>query len=87
MLACQGTLIAISVLGALGISRTLNPAIVVEITILSVAGLFFAHRRHGFLAPSVVAVIGGATLIVTSFLTYRLSPKCWCSHFLAWLYG
>ncbi len=74
MLACYGTLIAVAAMGALGITLSLNTGLwaasIVGFALLAVIGLYIAHRRHGSLVPSLIAVIGCAALVVTSFVTY-----------------
>ncbi len=74
MLACYGTLAALAALGAVGISLTLNTGIwaasIVGFAVLALIGLYFAHRRHGSLLPSLIGLVGCAALVFTSFVTY-----------------
>lgn len=74
LVACYGTLAAIALLGALGVTIALNEAVWAAAIVLF-AGLTFAtllirRRRHGRLVPAVLAGIGLLVIGFTMLVSY-----------------
>ena len=74
LVACYGTLAAVALLGALGVTIALNEAVWAGVIVLF-AGLTFAallvrRRKHGRLAPVVLAGIGVLLIGFTMLISY-----------------
>lgn len=75
LIACYGTLAAIAMLGALGITIVLNEAVwagaIVVFAWLTLLTLWLRTRRHGQLWPIGLAAIGVALITYTMMVTYE----------------
>lgn len=75
LVACYGTLAAIGLLGALGISIALDEAVwagaILVFAWLALLALWLRQRRHGRLWPIVLAAIGVALITFTMTITYE----------------
>lgn len=75
LLVCYGTLIAIGLLGALGVIIALNEAAwagaIVLFAGLTVVALLVRRRRHGRVAPVALAGIGFLLIGFTMLISYE----------------
>jgi hypothetical protein len=75
LVACYGTLAAIALLGALGVTIALNEAVwagaIVLFAGLTLAILLVRRRRHGRLAPTALAGVGFLLIGVTMLVAYN----------------
>ncbi len=74
LVACYGTLAAIALLSALGVTIALNEAAwagaIVFFAGLTFAALVIRRRRHGRLAPAALAGIGFLLITFTMLVSY-----------------
>ncbi len=74
LVACYGTLAAVALLGALGVTIALNQAVwagaIVLFAGLTFAALLIRRRKHGRLAPVTLAGIGVLLIGFTMLITY-----------------
>lgn len=74
-LACNGSIIVIATLSAIGISISINPHLqAAAISLFSVVALllvFRGFRRHRDLAPLLLAGLASATLIGTMYVQFN----------------
>jgi len=75
LIACYGTLAAIAVLGALGVTIALNEAIwagaIVLFAALALVALVFRWRRHRQNSPIVLAGIGFLLIAFAMVISYE----------------
>jgi arsenite methyltransferase len=75
IIACYGTLFAISALSALGITLAVNDGAwagaIALFAVLAVIGVVFGYRRHRTLAPLVLAAIGAAIILWVMFGSFN----------------
>lgn len=75
IVACYGTLFAISALSALGISLAVNDGAwagaIALFAVLAVLGVVLGYRRHRTLAPLVLAAIGAAIILWVMFGSFN----------------
>jgi len=75
LVACYGTLAAIGLLGALGISIALDEAVwagaILVFAWLALLALLLRQRRHGRPWPIVLAAIGVVLITFTMTMTYE----------------
>lgn len=75
LVACYGTLAAIGLLGALGVTIALNEAVwagaIVVFAWLALLALGLRWRHHGRLWPIVLAAIGVAMITLTMMIAYE----------------
>lgn len=75
LIACYGTLAAIAVLGALGVTIALNEAAwaiaIVLFAALAFVALFFRWRNHRRIAPILLAGIGFLLIAFTMMISYE----------------
>lgn len=75
LVACYGTLAAIAVLGALGVTIALNEAIwagaIVLFAVLALVALLFRWRRHRQTSPIVLAGLGFLLIAFTMVISYE----------------
>lgn len=75
LIACYGTLAAIAMLGALGITIVLNEAVwsgaIIVFAWLTLLTLWLRTRRHGQLWPIGLAAIGVVLITYTMMVTYE----------------
>jgi hypothetical protein len=73
-LACNGTLILIAMLSAIGISISINPHLqAAAIALFAVATLLLVFRdfkNHQALGPLILAAVGSATLLGTMYIHF-----------------
>ena len=74
-LACNGTLILIAVLSAIGISISINPHLqAAAIALFAVATLLLVFRdfkKHQALGPLILATVACATLLGTMYIHFN----------------
>lgn len=74
LVACYGTLAAIALLGALGVTIALNDALwagaIVVFAWLTLLALWLRKRRNRLLWPIALAAIGVALITFTMMVTY-----------------
>ena len=74
-LACNGTLILIAVLSAIGISISINPHLqAAAIALFAVATLLLVFRdfkKHQALGPLILAAVASATLLGTMYIHFN----------------
>lgn len=74
LVACYGTLAAVALLGALGVTIALNEAVwagaIVLFAGLTFAALLIRRRKHGRLAPVALAGIGVLLIGFTMWVSY-----------------
>lgn len=75
LIACYGTLAAVGLLGALGVTIVLNQnvwaGVIVVFAWLSLLALWPGWRRHGLLLPIVIAAIGVVMITFTMTAVYE----------------
>ena len=75
LIACYGTLAAIAVLGALGVTIAFNEAIWAGVIVLFAALALFAlllrWRQHRRTSPSVLAGVGFSLIAFTMVISYE----------------
>ena len=75
LVACYGTLAAIGLLGALGVSIALDEAVwagaILVFAWLALLALLLRQRRHGRPWPIVLAAIGVVLITFTMTMTYE----------------
>lgn len=75
LVACYGTLAAIAVLGALGVTIALNEAVwasaIVLFAALAFVALFFRWRKHRRSLPLLLAGIGLLLIAFTMMVSYQ----------------
>ena len=74
-IACNGTLVLIAILSAIGISISINPhlqAVAISLfAILTLALVFRDFRKHRGVGPLVLATLASATLIGIMYIQYN----------------
>ena len=74
-LACNGTLILIAVLSAIGISISINPhlqaAAVSLFAVVTLVLVFIDVKKHQNLGPLILAAVASATLIGTMYIYFN----------------
>ncbi len=74
LVACYGTLAAVALLGALGVTVALNEAVwagaIILFAGLTFAALLIRRRKHGRLAPVTLAGIGVLLIGFTMLISY-----------------
>lgn len=75
LVACYGTLAAIAVLGALGVTIALNEAVwasaIVLFAALAFVAWYFRWRKHRRIAPILLAGIGFLLIAFTMMISYE----------------
>lgn len=76
IVTCYGTLAVIALLGALGISITLNEhawaGLIVFFAIISVFGLLLSFRRHRNFWPLLMGCLGSGLITYVMAIDYRV---------------
>ncbi len=79
LIACYGTLAAVALLGALGVSIALNEAVwagaIVLFAALAVVALALRWRRHGRGLPVLLALAGLALIVFAMYVSYSLPAE------------
>jgi len=74
LLACYGTLAAVAVLAALGVTIAVNPGVwagaIVLFAVIATVIVGFGMRRHGSVAPLIPALAGTALLAYVMFVSF-----------------
>lgn len=74
VLACYGTLAAVAMLSAMGITLALNEGIwagaIVVFALLALAGLVLSWRHHRALPPLLLGIVGAGLIVFTMTVSY-----------------
>lgn len=79
ILTCYGTLIAVSLLSLMGVSVAIHEGAwagtISLFAVLAVGGFAINTRRHGVVAPLLIAALGAALIVYTMLGTYLRSVE------------